>query len=101
VDTDTGQFEALDNPAAGAGGGAGIQAAQFVIGRGVQALLTGNVGPNAYRVFNAAGIAIFLVSQGTVAEAVEAYKAGRLPSASGATVPGHAGLGRPASHAST
>jgi len=48
VDTETMEFEAVANPAANASGGAGIQAAQFVIEQGVQAVLSGNVGPNAY-----------------------------------------------------
>ena len=49
VDTDTLEFQALPTPAADAGGGAGIQAAQIVIGEGAQAVLTGNVGPNAFQ----------------------------------------------------
>lgn len=48
VDSDTMQFEAVPNPAMSQGGGAGIQAAQFVVERGAQAVLTGNLGPNAF-----------------------------------------------------
>jgi predicted Fe-Mo cluster-binding NifX family protein len=74
-------------------GGAGIQAAQFVIEQGAQAVLTGNVGPNAYNVFRAASVPIYLLTGGTVREAVEAYKAGRLPSAADASVQAHTGMG--------
>lgn len=91
VDVDTLEFQALANPAANSGGGAGIQAAQLVIEHGAQAVLTGNVGPNAFQVFDAAGVPVFLVSQMTIGEAVEAYKSGRLEPAPGATVSAHAG----------
>jgi len=87
------EFEAVSNPAMSAPGGAGIQAAQFVIEQGAQAVLTSNVGPNAYNVFQTAGVTIYLLTGGTVREAVEAYKAGRLPSAADASVQAHAGMG--------
>ena len=93
VDTETMAFEAVPNPAAGASGGAGIQAAQYVIEKGAQALLTGNVGPNAVDVFRAANMPIYLNTETTVQGAVEAFKEGRLSVASGATVPAHAGMG--------
>ncbi len=93
VDTETMAFEAVPNPAMSAPGGAGIQAAQFVIEQGAQAVLTGNVGPNAFDVFQAANVPIYLVGGGTVGETVEAYKAGRLPSATNASVQAHAGAG--------
>lgn len=93
VDTETMQFEAVPNPAISAGGGAGIQAAQFIIERGAQAVLTGNVGPNAFNVFQAAGVPIYLVGESTVREAVEAYKSGQLQPASGVNVQAHAGMG--------
>jgi predicted Fe-Mo cluster-binding NifX family protein len=94
VDTETIQYEAVANPAVSAGGGAGVQAAQFVIERGVQAVVTGNVGPNAFGVFQAAGTPVYLFKGGTVRQAVEAYKGGRLSPASSATVSAHAGMGR-------
>ncbi|NLS79672.1 MAG: dinitrogenase iron-molybdenum cofactor biosynthesis protein, partial [Chloroflexi bacterium] len=53
VDTDTLAWEALDNAAIGAAGGAGIQSAQFVIQRGAQAVVSGSVGPNAFQLFRA------------------------------------------------
>jgi len=94
VDTETMQFEAVDNPAVTAGGGAGIQAAQFVIERGAQAVVTGNAGPNAFNVFQAANVPVYLFGGGTVREAVEAYKAGKLQSVAGANVQAGMGMGR-------
>ena len=94
VDTETMQFEAVQNPAVSASGGAGIQAAQFVIERGARAVVTGNVGPNAFNVFQAARVPVHLFGGGTVRQAVEAYKAGQLPVAGGANVPAHAGMGQ-------
>jgi predicted Fe-Mo cluster-binding NifX family protein len=93
VDTETMQFEAVPNPAMNQGGGAGIQAAQFVVERGAQAVLTGNLGPNAFDVLQAAGIPGYLVPEGTVRQAVEAFKAGRVQPMGGANVAAHAGMG--------
>lgn len=93
VDTETMQFEAVPNPAISASGGAGIQAAQFIIERGAQAVLTGNVGPNAFNVFQAAGVPVYLITESTVREAVEAYKSGQLRPVGGANVQAHAGMG--------
>jgi len=93
VDSETMQFEAVPNPAMNQGGGAGIQAAQFVVERGAQAVLTGNLGPNAFDVLEAAGIPGYLVPEGTVRQAVEAFKAGRVQPMGGANVAAHAGMG--------
>ena len=48
VDSESMRFEAIQNPAISAGGGAGIQAAQLVANQGAEVVLTGNVGPNAF-----------------------------------------------------
>lgn len=78
VDTETMAVESEPNPAANMAGGAGIQAAQHVLGKGVGAILSGNLGPNAVEVLEAAGIDIYLMSEATVADAVRALKAGTL-----------------------
>ena len=48
ADPETMQFEAMDNSSATAAGGAGISAGQAIVGKGAQAVLTGNCGPNAH-----------------------------------------------------
>jgi len=93
VDTETLEFEALPNPAMSQGGGAGIQAAQFVVNHGAGAVLTGNLGPNAFDVLQAAGVPGYLVQEGTVRQVVGAYKAGQLQPMGGANVAAHAGMG--------
>lgn len=97
VDTDDLSFQAVENPAMAAPGGAGVQAAQFVLQQGARAVLTGNVGPNAYQVFQSAGVPVYLHEGGTVREAVEAYRAGRLTAAGGASAAEHSGTGKNAS----
>ena len=94
VETDSMEAETVENPAAGAASGAGIQAAQFVVEQGAEAVVTGNVGPNAFSVLQASGVPIHLLEGGTVREVVEAYKEGELLNAGGATGPAHAGIGR-------
>jgi predicted Fe-Mo cluster-binding NifX family protein len=86
-------FEAVENPALGAAGGAGIRAAQFVVERGAKAVISGNVGPNAFGVLQAASVPVYAFGGGTVRQAVEAYKAGKLSAAGGATARAHAGMG--------
>lgn len=93
VDPDTMNFETADNAGAGAASGAGIQTARMLADRGVTVLLTGNCGPNAFSTLQAAGIEVFVGAQGSVRQAIEAYRAGRLQSASGPDVPAHHGLG--------
>lgn len=94
VDTETMTSESLVNPAMNQGGGAGIQAAEFVVSQGAKAVLSGNLGPNAYNVLQAAGVPCFLIGEGTVRQAVKAYNAGQLSTMGGANVAAHAGMGR-------
>ena len=93
VDTETGAFEAVDNTqSANAAQGAGIQSAQNLSRLGVAAVLTGNCGPNAFRALSAAGIKVYTGISGTVAQAVEDFKAGRLAPADAANVEGRWGM---------
>jgi len=89
VDTGTMDVESVTNPAQNAPGGAGIQAAQFVLSRGAKAILAGNVGPNAVEVLSEAEVPAYLVEQATVREAVEAFMAGKLAQMSAATLDPH------------
>ena len=93
VDTDSLDVEAIDNPNVAAGGGAGIQTAQMVAGKGAQAVLTGNCGPNAFRTLNAADIQIYTNVSGPVRDAIESLKRGVLQPISGPSVGGHFGAG--------
>lgn len=91
VDTDHMNFETFDNESFALGGGAGIQAAQFVASKGAEIILTGHVGPNAVKVLTAAGIEVFVAQVGTVREALERHKSGTLKSTHTANVSDHYG----------
>ena len=92
VDTENMSVEAVPNPNTTAGGGAGIQAAQLMADRGVEAVQTGNCGPNAYRTLEAADIRVVVGVTGRVKDAVELYKSGGAQSASGPNVASHSGM---------
>jgi predicted Fe-Mo cluster-binding NifX family protein len=83
VETESMKFEAARNVAADATSGAGVQAAQFVAGKDVRAVITGEVGPKAMQVLHAAGIPVYLSKSGTVRQVVERLEAGTLPLAPG------------------
>ncbi|MBC8231488.1 DUF5320 family protein [bacterium] len=93
VDTDTMAFEAIQNPYISAAGGAGIQSAQLVANKGVQAVLTGNCGPNAFQTLSAAGVQVITGISGTVREAVERYKNAQFQPTAQANVPEYYGTG--------
>jgi predicted Fe-Mo cluster-binding NifX family protein len=95
VDTETGQAEYKGNlQNMELSSGAGIQAAQSVADTGAKAVVTGRVGPKAFAALNKGGIDIYLADGGTVGEAVEAFKAGKLPKADAGSQPMGAGKGR-------
>lgn len=85
-DTDTGNFEAQENTNAQFQGGAGIQSGQFVVSKGVKAVLTGNVGPNAHQVLSAGGISVFTGVSGRVKDAIKCYKDGEYKPAAAPSV---------------
>lgn len=84
VDTDTMQFQAVENVAAMQGSGAGIAAAQLVANTGAEAIVAGNFGPNASQTLAAGGIRLYSSPGGTVREVVEALKTGQLQGMGGA-----------------
>ena len=92
VDSESGEWTAHANPALGASGGAGVQAAQFVAGLGAEAVVSGAYGPNAFNTLSPAGITMYVAPSGedlTVAGVLELLRAGTLQVARGASHGGH------------
>ena len=79
VDSESFDFEVLDNKEnVNALKGAGIQAARIVSDKGVEVLLTGFCGPNAFKALNAAKIGVANDAGGSIRDAVNAYLDGKL-----------------------
>lgn len=92
TDTETKEFEAVKNPNIESMGGAGIQSGQFVAEKEAKAVLTGNVGPNAFETLKAAGIDVITGVSGTVQECIDKYKKGELKPIQAPTVGSKFGL---------
>ncbi|NMA41891.1 MAG: dinitrogenase iron-molybdenum cofactor biosynthesis protein [Oligosphaeraceae bacterium] len=89
-DLDSEQFNVVSNKQnMQAAQGAGIQAAETVAAQGVGALITGNCGPKAFRVLQAADVKVYNCNAATVEEALQLYRKGELKEADGANVSGH------------
>ncbi len=69
--------------------GAGIQTAQNIAKTGAAAVITGNIGPKAFAALKQGNIAMYLFSNGTVAQAIDAYKKGELTPTADANKQGH------------
>ena len=89
IDTELGTLAAIDNPAAGAAQGAGVEAAAAVSRAGATAVLTGHCGPKAFAALAAAGVRVFVGAGGTVAAALAKYRTGELVEANAADAAGH------------
>lgn len=90
VDTETGDFSVADNSQnLNAAQGAGIQAGKNVVDLGAAAVVTGHVGPKAFATLQAASVAVYTGASGTVADAIEQFKAGTLKQSGAADVEGH------------
>jgi len=91
ADTETGQGVAHDNAQnLNAAQGAGIQSGETVARLGAEAVITGSVGPKAFRTLQAAGIKIYLVKTvcpGT--EALRLFKEGELAELTSPNSEGH------------
>lgn len=78
--TETKTAEFIDNEAANASGGAGIQASQMLVDKGVETVLTIRCGQNAADVLNAANIDIYKTNAETANANIEAFEKGELSS---------------------
>jgi predicted Fe-Mo cluster-binding NifX family protein len=74
IDPQTMSYSVEENPAKDATGGAGIQAAQMVADKKPDAVISGQFGPKAERVLEAAGIPAYVFQNGNVKQALEALQ---------------------------
>lgn len=73
-DTETGDVESVPNPSVTSAHGAGVAAVQFIIEKGVKAVLAQRVGPNAERAFATYGIPVSSPKGRTVGDAIREYE---------------------------
>jgi len=92
VDSDTLEFEAIKNPNIGLMSRAGMQSGKMMADRGVQIILTGNIGPNAFQTLSAAGIQIITGVTGVVRKAIRRFNSGQLQPVTRDTVPEYFGV---------
>jgi predicted Fe-Mo cluster-binding NifX family protein len=85
--------EVVKNTGAMQPSGAGIAASQLIVNKDADVLLTGNVGPKAFTVLQAAGVRIYRASGLKVSEAVEKCLRGELEEIISSGLP-KKGLGR-------
>jgi len=93
VESENMNFNAISNESSMATGGAGIKAAETVVNNGAEALITGNIGPNAYRTLSAGGVKVFTGAKGSVSDAINSFKKGELEESISSNVGSHHGIG--------
>jgi len=91
-DTEKMDFCVMKNENVAAGEGAGVSSARLVVDAGARVVITGNCGPNAEHTLRAAGVKLYTGAKGTVAEAIEFYRNGKLTEAAGPNVQSHFGI---------
>lgn len=91
-DVESEMLEFIENEGFVSNHGAGIAAAHQVIKLGADAVITGNIGPNAYEILEDSDIKMYKMGSSQLDEAVKEFKEGCLGEISGAG-PKHFGMG--------
>jgi predicted Fe-Mo cluster-binding NifX family protein len=91
-DDETREFDVIENSARLESGGAGIAAAQLLLARRVEAVITGQIGPNALEVLASVNIGLFQGLTESVRTNLEALEEKRLVPIKHSG-PTHAGIG--------
>jgi len=91
TDQEGDSWQELDNPAVNAQGGAGSRVVQLLADNGVDAVISGRYGPNAYEALQIAGIEAYLARSGTPRELAASLRDGNLELASGPSGAGYHG----------
>ncbi len=77
-DTESDEYDAIDNSAIASSGGAGVKAAQAIVDDEVDILITPRCGANAAEVMESGEIEIYKSIDGTVIENLELYMQDKL-----------------------
>ena len=85
-------FELVLNKNSNAMGGAGIQTAELLAKKGADIIITGNVGPNAFKTLKAANIKIITGVSGNIKTVLEKYNRGELKEIEEPSVESHFGM---------
>lgn len=86
-DTDTDSYTFEKNGFAGGVGGVGVQTGEMMAVKNVKVVLTGQVGPNAFKTLEAVGIEVYPNVDGTIEESVAAFLSGKYSKTDGPTGP--------------
>jgi len=79
LDEDSGNLEVIENDTSSMEHGAGLQAVKKIVDSGVNVVITGNgAGQKVLDVLKMSDIEFFIGASGTLKEAYEAYKNGKL-----------------------
>ena len=78
VDPDTMDHQFIKNLNTDGQGGVGIQSAQIIIQEGVEAVITGKCGPNAFKSLSAANLEVYEGITGVVRTAIEDFNNNKL-----------------------
>ncbi len=92
VDTEDMEFETIENEHADESHGVAPQVVQTLSEMDIEAVITGNIGPNGYQTLESAAIEAYKAS-GKISKAVEKLKDGELEQIEDETVKGHHGKG--------
>lgn len=84
----------LENWATSASGGAGIKTAQLLANEGVDVIIAGAMGPNAFEILNRLGIKLYSSVEGSVEENLKLFTGGKLSEINSPASSGGKGYGR-------
>ena len=85
--TESGEYRFEPNQFASGVGGVGVQTSEYMAQQDVKAILTGQVGPNAFKTLNAAGIDVYPRAEGTIEAVVQSFLNGEYEKTGGPTGP--------------
>ena len=91
VDTKTKEVKVIENKARDRSSGVGITAVNTVENEGIDAVITTDIGPFAFEIFEQGGVKIYK-AEGKINDAIRLFEEGKLSEIKKATVPKYIGL---------